>query len=230
MAKQTMTVKKRIEIGTNKVKKLRQEGMLPVVVYGKTTEPIPVTLNLSELLKLYRNSAFGVNTIIEFSFENESTSKPLMVMAQDIIRHHITRDIQHADFVVVDGETILDIFVPVNFIGQSVGQKLGGILIRNKHQIRIKCKPGDIIPSIDVDVTDLDIGDFVKIADLNLGEGIDLQASDDALVVSCEAPKVEVTVEEDADEEGLDEDAVEGEDADASDDSSESDSDSSNSE
>ena len=204
MSKSKFKVSKRTELGKNLVKQLKQRGIIPGVVYGNAQEPIPVSIDRSELLRFYRSSEYGVNSILDLEFDDSSGSNEV-VMAQEILKNAITQEVEHVDFIRVSEDKKIDIFLPISFVGSSVGQKLGGILIRNKHQVRIKCYPKDIRPNIEIDVTDLDIGDSIKILDLDLGDDVEFLASPDALVVSCEAPKVEVTIEED--------EAVEGDDA-----------------
>jgi large subunit ribosomal protein L25 len=150
-------------------KKTIEAGLIPGVVYGRTTEAFGVKCNLRDL-ETVLTTTFGRNAVI--SLELDGTAFTCMVKETqfDVIRRCIT----HVDFYVVEDEQTVTLDVPIEPVGKSAGEQLGGLLQIMARTVKLSCKVKDIPKSVTFDVTDLDLGDAVYIEEMSAPEGCQL--------------------------------------------------------
>ena len=169
-------------------RRLRRDGNLPGVFYGPKADPIPLQLNKRELLQSI--SDLGGSHIIRM----KSTSSVLqnkVALIKEIQVHAVTGEILHLDFYEVDLEQKLTVKVPLHFVGKAEGVVRGGILQPVVREIEVECLPSDIPPSLDVDVTALDIGNTLHVSTLPIPEGVIAVYETDFTLVTVVAPTVE---------------------------------------
>ena len=171
--------------GKGVARRLRAEGRLPAVLYGHGVEsPTPLSLDPKEFAKALTNPK-GLNAV--FSIEVDGTTH--QVLAREMQRHAVSRDVVHVDLVAADPEKTIVTFVPVSFIGQSVGVVTGGRIRKPYREIKLRARPIDVPAEIIVDITPLDHNDTIHASDLQLPEGVTPVYDRDYVVVKVSKPR-----------------------------------------
>ena len=208
--------------GTNKARVIRKiDGMIPAIIYGDEKESLNIKLRLNELTKASQNELFYTQVLVIKTGELEEK-----VVLKELQKDPARGKFLHADFLRVSKKTKLKVVIPVNFTNEEncIGIKNdGGVLQKNIREIEILCLAGNIPESIDIDISELALGQSIKLTEIGLPEGAEIQGlteETDQMVISVNAPRAEV-VEEPLEEAGAE---------DSSDDSDESASDGDNSE
>lgn len=169
--------------GSN-LRRLRQEGNIPAVVYGRNSESKSIYINSIEFLKTIREN--GKNGVISLDVNGSQQD----VMLTDYQQDHIKNEVLHADFLAVDKSSKVNASVRVNLVGEAAGVKDGGVMQQPVHEVNITATPGSIPPSIDVDVTNLQVGENLTLADIKTGD-YELNDDESTVVVSILPPKQE---------------------------------------
>ena len=208
--------------GTNKARVIRKiDGMIPAIIYGDEKESLNIKLRLNELTKASQNELFYTQVLVIKTGELEEK-----VVLKELQKDPARGKFLHADFLRVSKKTKLKVVIPVNFTNEEncIGIKNdGGVLQKNIREIEILCLAGNIPESIDIDISELALGQSIKLTEIGLPDGAEIQGlteETDQMVISVNAPRAEV-VEEPLEEAGAE---------DSSDDSDESASDGDNSE
>jgi len=170
-------------------RRLRQNGFVPAIFYGRSAENILLAVKNDELVKLYKdkkNHAF-IKLIID---DSGSKNIEKLSLIKELQIQPLTGKFYHADFYEVDVKRKLTIDVSLRFIGKAIGVENGGELQHIKREVKVSCLPLDLPDHIDVDVTNLEIGDSIKIRDLKIAEEITVLDRPDAAVASVAMIKV----------------------------------------
>ena len=211
--------------GSNKARVIRKiDGMIPAIIYGDEKESLNIKLRLNELTKASQNELFYTQVLIIKNGELEEK-----VVLKELQKDPAKGKFLHADFLRVSRKTKLKVIVPVNFLNEDecIGVKNdGGVLTKAIREVEIMCLAGNIPESIDVDVTDIELGGSLRLTEISLPEGAEIAGltdETDQMVISVNAPKA---VEEEEPilaegEEGAE--GAEGESEDSSEDSSSTD-------
>ena len=143
------------------------ENKIPAVVYGMGIDSTAITLDASDILRLYRKA--GTSNLIDLSIDG---GKSLKVLVKKLDIHPVQYKISHVDFFAVDMKKPTDVLVPFKFTGVSPAVKNFGAVVTTSHEsILLRCLPGNIPSNIEVPVTKLkDMGDSIKVGDLKLDE------------------------------------------------------------
>lgn len=171
MAQSSLRVKPRKRIGKSGAREVRKEGNIPAILYGRGENPVPLVVRPDELRRALSNDA-GLNTVLELEIDDSESPAKKFSMVREIQKDPIKNRVIHLDFLAIDMEKSVRVKVPLNTRGRSEGERRGGRLEKLMRAVDLECLPGDIPDSIEVDVTDLAIGDSVDIAGLSLGEGV----------------------------------------------------------
>ncbi|NIQ02125.1 MAG: 50S ribosomal protein L25 [Nitrospinaceae bacterium] len=175
-------------------RRLRAEGRLPAVLYGGKSN-VSLWVNPKELKKIIDKE--GINSLIELAIEGDSEPKRTVVVKTHQ-RHPVREGWVHADFLEVDMSQKIKVAVPILLVGQSPGEKLGGLVEHNLNSLNIKCLPGEIPESFKVDMTKVEMDQVVHISDLEIPEHFEILDQLSESVVSVHEVKVK---EEKAEEE-----------------------------
>ena len=157
----------RTTIGKNEARRTRREGKVPAVVYGAASEggsrdAVSIAVEPKALLKILHSEG-GANTLISLKLDGQDTKVLVKDFQLDPITHHLL----HADFFRVAMDRAIEVTVPVLIKGEPKGAKLqGGLLEFIRREVVIECLPADIPEHIDVDVTDLMVGQGVRVRDV----------------------------------------------------------------
>ena len=197
----------RTEKGKGVAKRLRSEGKLPAVVYGHKTDPIALTIDSKQLLKLIVE---GKSEHKLFGLSIEGNGKPIekIVMIKELQIHPLKRHFLHVDFFEVAMDEELTLSLAIKLLGEAPGVEMGGILQQVRREIEIKCLPSQIPDTVEIDVSALNIGDSVHLNDIQLPEGIKVLDDADLTIATVLAPVVEKEVEPEEVEGELEEEAA----------------------
>lgn len=202
-AENTLIAEPRTVAGSRPAGRLRREGKVPAVMYGLETETANVTVPSRELNHILAGES-GANTLITLKLDGEEH----LALARQIQRHPTRGDLLHVDFIRVRRDVAVAAEIPVHLVGEPEGVRDGGILEQLVFTLSIEAKPEDIPPAVEADVSALNIGDQLLVADLRLPPGVAVQQEPDELVVQVIVPRV---VEEPEAEEAAEGEEVEGE-------------------
>ena len=191
--------------GKGASRRLRKEEKVPSIIYGGTKEPLMISLNIHEITHLLEDE----NTFTSVLDLVVGKSKDSVVI-KDIQRHPAKNTVFHVDFLRVDAKHALITTTPLHFIGMEENEaiRLGNMLNQFVVSIEISCLPQDLPHGINVDVTNLELGEHLTLTDLILPEGViitslqheDIEAHDQT-VCSVSEPKLIVEEEEEEEEE-----------------------------
>jgi large subunit ribosomal protein L25 len=183
-------------------RRLRQQGFVPAIFYGRSTENIPLAVKSSDLFKLYKEKK--AHAFIKLIIDDGGKKLEKLSLIKELQKQPLTGKYYHADFYEVDMKKKLMFDVTLNFTGKAIGVENGGELQHIKREIKILCLPTDLPDHIDVDITAIEIGHSIKVRDLKVSESLTLVDPPDAAIVSVAAVKVvKVAAAEEAPVEGV---------------------------
>lgn len=188
MDQYTLSAQERDQIGTQSVRKMRNENQIPAVFYGPASNSTPLTINVVDLEKIIKQAG-SENMIIGLEInKKDNTLDKKQVMLKELQVDPIKDRYIHADFyeIRMDQELILDI--AVTLINTPKGVKEGGILQHIRREITVSCLPDKIVDQLELDVSELDIGDTLHIGDIRLPEGIKAVDDENLTVATVIAP------------------------------------------
>lgn len=188
MERVSLEAKRRGDIGTDRVRKLRQQGLVPAVVYGRGREPMPVIVE-GKALRASLHTHAGLNVLIDLSIVDGSRSAET-VMVREIQRGMFKRDIIHVDFHTIDLSEKVEAHVPLVFTGQAKGVvDDGGVLEIQLREVVVECLPTQIPESIEIDISALGVGDSLHVSDIKLPSEVTLVTSAEGAVATVVMPK-----------------------------------------
>jgi len=194
--------------GNGAARVLRGKGLIPAVLYGPGTEPVLLSVSTTALEQVLKKSTAG-EVLVNLTIQNGKTSNRT-AMIREMQTHPVSRKFLHVDFYEIAMDRKLRVGVPIVTKGKSKGVELGGVLQIVRREVELLCLPLDIPDSIELDITNLDIGDAIHVKDIPLKEGLELPDDINFTVLTIVSPKRE-EVPAAAVEEGVE---VEGEEAD----------------
>ena len=202
MAKSVLNVETRVRTGKGGSRKVREDGLLPAVVYGKGFEALNLRLDPKALQQAVATEA-GWNTLL--TLKGDGPFDGLVVILKDMQIDAIRRNPTHVDFLAIDLKKTLAVMVPVQPVGKAQGVVEGGTLQLIRHELEVYCLPTNIPTSIEIDVTALNVGEGIHIDEVSFPEGVESQHDVNFTVLTVVGRMAE---EVEVDEE--DEDGVEG--------------------
>ena len=156
----TLVAHERKDFKKASLRKLKNNGEIPAVVYGRDINTKSISINSADLQRVLK--AVGRNGIISLNLDGQSTN----VILRDYQNKAITKEVLHVDFLQVNQHTEIDTKVSVILKGTSIGERTGGIVKQILHEINITAKANDLPENIEIDITDFEIGRTVRVADL----------------------------------------------------------------
>ena len=187
-----LNVKHRNNNGSSSSRRSRSEGILPGILYGSENEPIAVEMDLHKVEKIV-NQHSSDSVLLDIDLDGIGKVSVLM---KEIQFHPVTSEILHVDLQRVLANKPIQVDVSVELKGEPEGVKAGGLLDQVLRSITVQSLPADLIESIDVDVSNLQIGDSLLICDLNISTKLTVINDQNSLVVAVNAPKVEAAEDE----------------------------------
>lgn len=180
----------RTEIGKG-LAKVRTQGFIPAVVYGKGLKPLSLSVSNKEFHKVISGAA-GSNVIITLKV---SGGQALPVLTHEIQRNPITDELLHIDFHQINMDEKIRAKIHVMLKGEPVGVKEdAGILVHSLRELEVKCLPGDIPDQFEIDIKNLRINDAVHVSDIKPPKGVEFLTPGQEVVVSVAPPAKEEEV------------------------------------
>jgi large subunit ribosomal protein L25 len=195
-----LKVEGRTEAGKGPSRRLREAGMVPGVYYDSKGHNIPIKVDFVALSKVV--DAVGYSKVFELEIDRDGKSETMPCLIKDIHHHPLKPLYNHVDFFGVDLHKKVTVSIPVHVKGKAIGVTRGGDLGIFRETVEVECYPKDIPDSLVIDVTDLDLGHSIFIADVDFGEGVSAVYEENYAVVGVVAPRAaaEETEEEEAEE------------------------------
>ncbi len=182
MQAQTLVASVRPEAGKQAARRLRRQGQLPGVIYGKKAGSIPLTLPLKELERILARD--GENALLKVVVTDQGADREFMAVIRGTQRHPIKGVLTHADLYQVSMEEKLRATLPVILEGEPQGIKEGGILQHGLREVEVESLPGDLPESLAVDIRGLSVGGHLTVADLKTPPGVKVLTAPEAVVAT----------------------------------------------
>lgn len=169
--------------------KIRKEGNVPAIVYGAKKENTSIYLREIDLLKTIKD--VGRNGVISLDVNGNTQN----VIVTDYQVDPLKNGFIHVDFLAVDMSKEVTANVNVNLVGDAAGVKDGGVMQQSLFEVSIAAKPGDIPPSIDIDVTNLQVADTITVADIKELGNFTVNHEEDEVIASILPPRQEEVID-----------------------------------
>ncbi|MDQ7782467.1 MAG: 50S ribosomal protein L25 [Desulfomonilaceae bacterium] len=187
MNKVALNVEKRSQTGKGPARRLRAAGKAPAVFYGKNIEPIKLSVDVHEFGKIMEKG--GRNTLFDLQVrENGGTVNHVAVLKERQVRP-VDGALIHVDFLEVFMDEPIQVNVQIDFVGKSIGVENGGLFQPVVRELQISCLPNDIPTTLEIDISDLDVGHSMNVSQMKMPKGVTLLHEDDFVVASVVAPK-----------------------------------------
>lgn len=176
------------DLEKNNLKENRKNGLIPAVLYGQKAESQNLWVDKKSFAKVF--TAAGENTIVELDIEGKKKENVLIYDFQEDV---LTDEFMHIDFYRVDMAKKIEAEVPINLIGEAPAVKeKGGVLVGNMDHITVKCFPGDIPHSFDLDVSKLvTFEDHITVADLSVSDKVEIELNPETVIALVTPPRSE---------------------------------------
>ena len=199
--------------GKGLARALRREGRIPAVLYGPKTDSMMLSIDFKEFEQIVKKANVG-SVLLNLQIQNgETLTRPAMI--KELQTNPVSGAFLHIDFYEIDMQRKINVSVPVVTRGKSAGVEEGGLLQIVRREIELFCLPTAIPESIEVDISELTIGDSIHIREITLPGDVELPEDIDFTVITVLAPKVEEEVVEEEEleegEEAAEEEGAEGE-------------------
>ena len=200
----TLAAHIREERGKGAARRIRESGRIPAVFYGPKTSPVALAVDYPELEEVLKKAG-SENVILDLVMKSSKGSEKRKTMIKELQVDAISQKPIHADFYEISMDQEITVNVAINLINTPIGVTNGGIQQQVRREITISCLPDKLVEKIDLDVSELDIGDSYHISDIDLPEGVRSELEEHLTVVTVAAPTMEREIEEEELEEGLEE-------------------------
>ncbi|MDF2940495.1 MAG: ribosomal protein L25/ral stress protein Ctc [Gammaproteobacteria bacterium] len=175
------------DLGRGASRRLRRDGMVPVVIYGAEKPAQSAVIDHNVLANALANEAF-YTSIVDMSIDGVDQQ----VIIKDLQRHPYKPKILHADFLRISEKTELRVHVPLHFVGDSPAVKAGGVINHMVNEVEVSCLPKDMPEFIEVDLSGLQMDESIHLSQIKLPAGlklVTLQHGNDLPVVSVHVPR-----------------------------------------
>ena len=195
----TLDAALREEAEVGKSNKVRQSGFVPAVVYGDKKKSLSLKIERSRLIKFMHAHHGGENVVITLRVVAGKSPQEKLVLISEIQKHPVNGHILHVDFHEISLTERIEVNVPIETKGESIGVKQdGGILEQVLWEVEVECLPTQIPEKFEVDISAMNIGDNAHIRDLRVPEGVEVKQDAEILVLSVVPPRKEEAVPEEA--------------------------------
>ena len=172
MSEHTIQATRRNVEGKGASRRLRRAASIPAIVYGGSAEPTPIQLDHEKIWLAQQNEWF-YSSILTLEVEGKSEQ----VLLRDMQRHPFKQIIMHMDFQRVDANQALRVAVPLHFLNEDkspAGKAADIVVLHELNEVTVSCLPKDLPEFIEIDLSNLSVGDIVHLSDLKLPEGVEI--------------------------------------------------------
>jgi large subunit ribosomal protein L25 len=191
MAQQVkLKAQKRTLLGRNAIKKIKNEGLVPGVIYGSQAEPMALQVEGRALTNVLAHAS-SEHVLVELEIADGSQSTSRLALIQEVQHHPLKRQLLHVDFHAVSATEKITSEVPIEAVGEPLGVRtFGGLLEYSLRSLEVECFPQDLPDIVRIDVTNLNIGESLHVRDIPLPSGVEALTDSDLTVVSVVASRV----------------------------------------
>ncbi len=193
-----LKAEKREGKGKSTARKLRNEGRIPAILYGRDIDPLPITVSAREWELLSRHVKRNAILSMELAAEGKAENRPVMV--RDVQKEFAKDKVLHIDFLQVSMERKIEVEITVHIKGELKGPAKEGIVEQHLRSVKVECLPTQIPETIEIDISELGMGDSIHVSDLSL-PGVTVIEGADVAVVTIAHPAGEETAAAVAEEE-----------------------------
>ncbi len=211
MERLELTAETREVSSKGQIKEMRKRDYIPAVVYGKKVDNTLLSVNRKELIQALNTSA-GANVLIELKIQGDKKRKET-VMVKELQRDPVKDIYLHVDFIGISLEDKIQVKVPISFNGEPAAVKEGGVPSVQLREVIVETLPTNIPEYLDVDISQLNMGESLNVSDLKIPEGAQVLEDPDETIISILAPTIEEEPAVDEEEDILEEGAEEAEEA-----------------
>jgi large subunit ribosomal protein L25 len=187
MEQETLRAQRRDESGSRPARRMRREGRVPAIVYGTSLEPVSISVDRRDLYSTLHTEA-GLNALINLVLDDAE----VLAVAREIQRDPVRGDITHLDLIQVSLDVAIEAEVHLEYVGVPVGVREEGAFVEAiETTVMLMALPGSIPSSIEVDISELGIGDALRVDDLPMVEGVTYVTDPDRPLVTVLLPSVE---------------------------------------
>lgn len=190
----TIEVERRTETGSAGSNRIRRAGRIPAIVYSRGEQSLPLSFGYNDFMKLAKRARSSQ------IFALKSGDKDLdgrSVVVKEIQQNYVSGQVLHVDFQSLHASEEITVGIQIKFNGEAVGVKIeGGILTVSLRELMVTCVPSLIPEFVEVDISELGIGDGISAGEIELPEGVSLDGSPGESVVSVVAARKEEESEE----------------------------------
>lgn len=187
----------KLEKGSRPSSRLRRQGRIPAIVYGHGVEPASISVDARQL-RTALSTKSGTNVLLSLNVGG----KKHLAMAKELQHHPVRRTVSHVDFLIVNRNEQVHAEIPFNFTGEPAGlNRQGGVVEHQLFSLSIMTTPDQMPNSIEVDITDLQVGGFIRIADIKLPPGVTTEIDAETIVVLGQPPRVSEDASQEAPQE-----------------------------
>jgi large subunit ribosomal protein L25 len=183
--------------GSRESRRLRRTGQVPAIVYGKSLDPINVSVDAHDLHMALHTEA-GANALINLEIEGQDE---VLALARVIERHPFRNEYRHIDFVTVALDETVHAEVVIHFLGTPIGVEEGGVFSPSKTHVVVETLVTSIPSGIELDISSVAMGEALRIADLPEIEGVTYTEDPETVLMSVTAPAAEIEEEPEEGEE-----------------------------
>ena len=176
--------------GNGPARALRREGSVPAVLYGPTTTPVMLAVNVRDLEHAVQKGSIR-RTIFSLTVQDGGTAGPKPAVIKELQTHPVSGRFLHVDFYEIDMNRKLRIRVPLMTQGKARGEEDGGMLQIIEREIEVLCLPQEMPERLEIDVSGLGIGEALHVKDLSLPAGVELPSGENYTLVTVVSPKAE---------------------------------------
>lgn len=177
--KTTLKAAPRARTGSGRLNQMRREGWLPSVIYGRGAENKNLKVDAKTFDELIARSS-SENIVVNLEIEGEGTR---LAFLQAIQHDPLSGSTLHADFLAIDSKTEITAHIPAHLVGEAPGVKTGGVIEQYVHALEITCLPDDLPETIDVDISNLQLGDSLHVGEVTYPKGVRPTHSADVVIV-----------------------------------------------
>lgn len=174
---EVLNVQLRDQTGTAASVRLRRAGLVPAVLYGHGEANRHLAIPSSEIAAALRHQS----KMVQLKGAVSDTA-----LVSDVQLDHLGMHVLHLDLVRVNIAEMVELEVPINFHGEAVGTRNGGVFFENLHAVTVRCAAGSIPEAITLEVNDMDVDDQKTVADLTLPQGVELVTPGDTVLCNVQ--------------------------------------------
>jgi large subunit ribosomal protein L25 len=169
MATISLKATSRTDSGKGYARKIRREGNIPAVVYRAGESAASVVIDPAEITLKF-NRTGNRNTLVSLDLDSGAR----LCLVREVQRHPVTGSLRHIDFYEVEDDQYITVSVPIEPVGTAKGIKLGGKLRVIRRDLDVRCKPADIPATVQIDVTELLVNEFIRVSQVSAPENTEL--------------------------------------------------------